>query len=90
MKKKIPKFKSDKDIAAFWNTHDFTDYIEDTEPADDLVFEKSRKDTVAIRLGKDQIKEIKRLSYKLGLGYTSLIRSWVTERLAKIHSIQHH
>jgi len=41
-------------------------------------------------LGKDQIIEIKRLSYKLGLGYTSLIRFWVTERLAKIHSIQHY
>jgi len=38
MKNKIPKFKSDEEIVAFWDRHDFTDYIEDTEPADDVIF----------------------------------------------------
>lgn len=42
------------------------------------------------RLGEDQIKELRRLAHKVGLGYTSLIRSWITEKLAKIHSIHHH
>lgn len=90
MKKKIPKFKQDKELIAFWNAHDFTDYIEDTKSADDVIFEKSKKDTVSFRLRKDQIKELKRLAHKVGLGYTALIRSWITERLARINSARQH
>lgn len=83
--KKIPKFKSDEEIASFWDTHDFTDYLEDTEPAEDVVFERPKKETLSIRLEQDQIKELKKLANKVGLGYTSLIRSWVIEKLAKLH-----
>ena len=88
MKKKIPKFKTEEEIAAFWDTHDFLEYIEDTESADDVVFERPKKETVSIRLEKGQIKEIKRLSHKIGLGYSSLIRSWIIEKLATIHRLQ--
>lgn len=31
---KIPKFKSDKEAAQFWDTHRLTDYEEDLKPAD--------------------------------------------------------
>lgn len=82
---KIPKMKSDEQIAAFWDTHDFADYIEDTEPADDVVFEKQTKETISIRLERRQVKELKKIARRVGLGYTSLVRSWVTEKLAKIH-----
>lgn len=40
---KIPKFKSDKATAKFWDTHSFADYVHNTEPANDLVFKKPRK-----------------------------------------------
>ncbi len=89
MKKKIPSLKKDTELAAFWDTHDFSEYIEDTQPADDVVFEKEKKETVAIRLEKEQIKDLKRLAHKLGLGYTSIVRSWITEKLAQIHSVHH-
>lgn len=89
MKKEIPHFKQDKEVVAFWDAHDFTDYIKDTELADDVMFEKSKKDTVSFRLRKDQIKELKRLAHKVGLGYTALVRSWITEKLARIHGMQH-
>ena len=83
--RKIPKMKSDEQIAAFWDTHDFVDYIEDTESAEDVVFEKQTKETISIRLERRQVKELKRIARRVGLGYTSLVRSWVTEKLAKIH-----
>ena len=38
MKKKIPEFKTEEALAAFWDNHDFLDYLEDTEPADDVIF----------------------------------------------------
>ena len=88
MKKKIPEFKTEEAIATFWDNHDFLDYLEDTEPVDDVVFERPKKSVVSIRLEKSQINEIKRLSHKIGLGYSSLIRSWIIEKLANIHRPQ--
>ena len=89
-RKKIPRLKTDKEIAAFWDTHDFTDYVGDTEPADDVVFERPKKETLSIRLEHSQIIELKKLSQSTGLGYTSLIRSWVIEQLAKLQRSQSH
>lgn len=31
-KNKIPKFKSFKEEAQFWDSHDFTDYLSDLKP----------------------------------------------------------
>jgi predicted DNA binding CopG/RHH family protein len=85
--RKIPHFKSDEEVAAFWDTHDFTNYIKDTEPVD-VVFEKPKKETISIRMEHGQIKELKRLADRVGLGYTSLIRSWIIEKLARLHQAQ--
>ncbi len=85
--KKIPELKTDEEIVAFWDNHDFSDYVNDTVETD-VVFERPKKSTISIRLEQDQIKELKQLSHKVGLGYTSLIRSWVIEKLAKLHNLQ--
>jgi len=37
-RKRIPHFETDEEAAEFWDTHSFADYIDDTEPADDVVF----------------------------------------------------
>ena len=34
MMKKIPKFKTDKEAARFWETHKFEDYSKDTKDAE--------------------------------------------------------
>lgn len=31
---KIPKFKTLEAAAAFWESHDFEDYVDDTEPVE--------------------------------------------------------
>lgn len=31
MKKKLPKFKTEEEEAAFWDTHDATDYFDDSD-----------------------------------------------------------
>ena len=87
MKTKIPRFKSDKEAATFWDSHDFSEYMDETVSADDVVFERDQKETVSVRLGKKQVKELKRIAHKAGLGHTTLIRSWVTERIARLHHV---
>lgn len=86
--KKIPDFNTDKEIADFWDSRDFADYVEATEPVSDVVFEKPEKSVVAVRMDKNHVNELKSLGKKLGLGYTSIIRSWVIERLAKMHNLK--
>lgn len=83
---KIPAFKNEEELAKFWDTHDLADYWDELEVADDVVFEKSKKETISLRLDHERIKFLKRLAHKLGLGYTSLIRSWIIERISKLQT----
>ncbi len=78
--KKIPKFKSEKQEAHFWATHDSTDYLRDTEEVD-VKFTRPKKKLVSLRLDEKTIKELKRISNSKGIGYLELIRMWVLESL---------
>lgn len=80
--KKIPKFKTDKEAALFWQTHSFEDYFKDTKEAE-ITFIKKPKNTIAIRLDPEDIKTVKHLAELKGLNYTSLLRMWIKEHLAK-------
>lgn len=80
--KKIPKFKTDKEAALFWQSHSFEDYFKDTRESE-IAFVKKPKKTIAIRLDPEDIKTVERLAEKKGLNYTSLLRMWIKENLAK-------
>ena len=75
---KIPKFKSDKEAAHFWDTHDLTDFEEDLRPAD-IVFIRPERQVVSLRLDRKVVKSLKAYSAKKGLGYSSLLRMWILE-----------
>lgn len=80
--KKIPKFKTDREAAKFWETHSFEDYYKDTKEAE-IRFIKKPKKTVAIRLDPDDIKSVEKIAELKGLSYTSLLRMWIKEHLSK-------
>jgi predicted DNA binding CopG/RHH family protein len=80
--KKMPKFETDEEAARFWETHSFEDYHNDTKDAE-IVFVKKPKKTIAIRLDPDDVKSVERIAERKGLSYTSLIRMWIREHLAK-------
>jgi len=80
--KKIPKFKTDEEAARFWETHSFEDYHRDTKEAE-IGFVKRPKKTIAIRLDPDDIKKVEVIAQRKGLNYTSLLRMWIKEHLAK-------
>ena len=82
---KIPKFKSDKEAAQFWDTHSLTDYEEDLKPAD-MVFVKPDRQVVSLRLDRKVVKSLKAYGAKKGLGYSSLLRMWILE---KYHQTTH-
>ena len=77
---KIPKFNSYKEEAKFWDTHDTTEFLGELKPAK-LKFPKPGKKLVSMRLPEAEIIGLKKIAARKGLGYLSLVRMWVTERL---------
>jgi predicted DNA binding CopG/RHH family protein len=79
---KIPKFKSEKEEAEFWATHDSTDYLKETKEVR-VEFTRPKKKLVSLRLDEKTIKELKKIATSKGIGYLELIRMWVLEHLNK-------
>ena len=79
---KLPKFDSDKEEAEFWSSHDATDFLDETEPVE-MTFRDARppKKQISLRLDTETIDSLKKVAGKKGIGYQTLIRMWVVERL---------
>lgn len=82
--KKIPKFKSEKEEAEFWTTHDSTEYI-DYSKAKKALFPslKPTTRTISIRLPESLIEHLKVLANKRDIPYQSLMKMFLLERIEK-------
>ena len=80
--KRIPKFKSEKEEADFWATHNSTDYLSETKEVK-VKFTRPKKKLVSLRLDEKKIKKLKNMADSKGIGYLELVRMWVLENLQK-------
>ncbi|MBM4145776.1 MAG: hypothetical protein FJ240_05805 [Nitrospira sp.] len=80
--KKIPKFRSEKEEADFWATHDSADYLSETKEAK-VKFTRPPKKLVSLRLDENTIVKLKKIAESKGIGYLELVRMWVLENLNK-------
>jgi predicted DNA binding CopG/RHH family protein len=80
--KKIPNFKSEKEEAEFWATHDSTEYI-DYSKAKRIVFQnlKPSTKTISIRLPESLIEHLKVLANKRDVPYQSLLKIFLSEKV---------
>ena len=85
--KKRPTFKSEKQEAAFWASHDSTKYID---------YSKSRRtafprlkpstETISLRLPKSLLDQLKTLANRRDVPYQTLLKLFVLERVqAELH-----
>ncbi|NCO68513.1 MAG: hypothetical protein COZ31_03910 [Nitrospirae bacterium CG_4_10_14_3_um_filter_44_29] len=81
--KKIPKFKSEKEEADFWATHDSADYLLETKEVK-VKFTRPKKKLVSLRLDDKTIKKLKKIADSKGIGYLQLVRVWVLENMNKM------
>jgi predicted DNA binding CopG/RHH family protein len=82
MKKKIPTFKTEQEEAEFWDIHDSTEYLDDTEPINTFFIDsRPPKKQISLRLDEMAIKKLKVVAQDKGIGYQTMIRMWVMERL---------
>lgn len=81
-KSKIPKFRSYKEEAKFWDIHNVTDFEDETEDVD-IVFElnKPRDETLILRLQKNIKNKLEKTARSKGLNVSTLARMWLIEKL---------
>ena len=81
---KFPDFDkmSYQEEANWWDSHDFTEFWDETEKVD-MVFEvnKPRDETVILRVQKDIKEKIEKLARSRGLNLSTLARMWLMEKL---------
>lgn len=78
----LPVFPSEQAEAEFWDTHDSIDFLDSTEPVE-MTFIDARppKKQISLRLEQSAIEQLKILATRKGIGYQTLIRMWLIERL---------
>ncbi len=78
---KLPEFKSEEELAEFFDTHDSTDYFDDTEEVDiRFVFTQPR--AVPVRLAGEPWIQLQLIAIAQGMTPQTLLQQWVLERLA--------
>ena len=95
MKKKLPKFKSEKEEAEFWNKHSALDYPNEfSEIKDPFKFSpsllkkiaekhKEKKKCITLRMESSTTNLAKIIANKQKEHYQTLIRMWIKERILK-------
>ena len=79
-KKALPKFKTEAEERAFWESHDSSDYV-DWSQAKPVRFPnlKPSTKTISLRLPVALLERIKVEANKRDVPYQSLIKSWLAE-----------
>lgn len=81
-KGRIPNFKTYEEETHFWDTHDVTDFEDETRDVE-IIFDlkKPKEETLILRLQKELKKKLERIAKSKGLSTSSLARMWLIERL---------
>lgn len=78
----LPKFQSKQEESDFWDSHDSTEFLDSSEEVEvQFVDNRAAMKQISLRLEQNTIHEIKQVAKRKGIGYQTLIRMWVVERL---------
>lgn len=79
---RIPSFANVEEEAAFWDTHDFTDFLDESTPVR-VAVDQALAERLTIRLDQEDRRALARRARKLGIGPSTLARMWLKERLGQ-------
>ena len=80
-KSKLPKTDSIQELAAFWDTHDLTDFEDDLEEVAEPVFVRGA--AIKVHLQSRDAKAVEKMAQAKGVSGEELIRAWVLEKIAR-------
>ena len=79
---RAPEFASREEAAEFWDTHDFTDYLDDVKvisvKSSDVV-----ERAVIVRFDSDTFDKVHRFASERGVFPDALIHDWVVEGMER-------
>ncbi len=84
---RIPHFKTIEEAAAFWDTHDSTEFEDEFEDVPDVQFVVTSarpKKGITVRLEEDLLETLRREAQTKGIGPSTLIRMWVLEHIREL------
>jgi len=82
-KRRIPEFATREEEAAFWDTHDVSDYWDELKPTR-ARFAKQLSEGITIRLDRETLARLRSLASEMGIGPTTLARIWILEHLRQM------
>ena len=85
-KSKIPEFRTIKEEAAFWDTHDVTDYIEEMEVVSGAYLPQAgeRKTVMTIRIAPSLKERVEQVARSYDISTSSLVRMWIVDELRSL------
>lgn len=77
---RIPSFANIEEEAEFWDTHDFTDFLDESTPVQ-LTVGPELAERLTLRLEQRDRQQLVALAREKGVGPSTLARMWIKERL---------
>lgn len=77
---RIPSFASIEEEAAFWDSHDFTDFMDESSPVQ-ITVGQELAERLTLRLDQADRQALVRRAEAKGIGPSTLARIWLKERL---------
>ena len=79
--KRIPSFQSLEEAAEFWDTHDFDDYVGDTEPVAISVKIPRRRMCLTVPLELKVYQQIESLAARRGVRVEKIVSAWLKVKI---------
>ena len=80
-KMKIPEFKTIKEMARFWDSHDITDFEDQLTEVKEPIFQKMKSRIISFKLDSEQYEKLKKIAAQKKLNTVSLVNQWVTKQI---------
>ena len=77
---RIPSFANIEEEAEFWDTHDFTDFLEESTPVE-VAIGPELAERLTLRLEQRDRQQLIAFAREKGIGPSTLARMWIKERL---------
>ncbi len=82
-KSRIPRFKSYEEEVEWWDTHDTTEFEDEFKPVK-LEFVRPLQHILGVRMDGKTLTQLTKLSAKLGVGPSTMVRMWIMEKLKSL------
>lgn len=85
--RRIPDFANREEMAAFWDTHDASDYWDELKPVQVHVA-KPLKESLSVGLDSQALAKLRKRAKEQGVGPTTLARTWILAQLGEDEASQ--